>query len=168
MNRLVGVLLILLVIAIASAASLRYPVATSKPQTITESYSTSFTKTVPTTLSFTTVFTETVPTTETEILTNGSTYQVITIVEEYVVSPVGVATAWAYGTCSGEYGTLGVVDSTVSTVYSVYGGISQTAQHVVATITTTTSSPSTFEGVTSTNVKTIFVSTSVSVCPTMV
>jgi hypothetical protein len=52
LKRLVGILLILLIITLASTASLGYLVATSKPQNqITKTYTTSLTETVPTTAS---------------------------------------------------------------------------------------------------------------------
>lgn len=146
MNRLVGILLILLIITLASVASLGYLLTTSRTQTITESYTTTYTKTVSTM----------------EIFTNGSSYQVITIVKEYVVMLVQVASLYEYGTCSAQLsGTAGILDTTVSTTSLAYGEVTQNAQYAVVIVTTTTTTAPHER----TEITTIYVNTTVSPCP---
>ncbi len=130
MNRLVGVLLILLIIALASTASLGYLLTTSRPETTTTTIDTIVTTTVVSSATtLTNVYiTNTITSTQlTNVLISSTIYPVFYVTEVVVVQPEVVN-----GIC-----ILGITNTTVHSTYNLPSqGMNET--NAIGIVTTST------------------------------
>ena len=87
--------------------------------------------------------------------------QSVTVTKIYVISAIGYATAYKYGTCSAGYGIIGGRNTTITTEF-----ISNINSSASQTVTITSTSYPTFSGISSISITTTFINTTITQCPT--